>query len=479
MCTARGPLPRRAFDNSSGQTAIAAVRRALAAIGAPRDLAAIRTVSLDGRGLQFREAERQGRSPDSTFGSAHQERFGVDFAAGRVAFEFRTSDPTVGPRWRRVIYHDGEEIVLNFGAHTASRTPGREAAQLSYARRLPLALLREAADHPESLSYESPAVVYMPKDGGAIRLQFDPADGRLAAVESSVDFPGEGVRPVRFEYFGKIEPEPGIRLPAGHRERLGGRLLEELRYTDARLNRPSDVFEVPEDFRALVDPPGTVAAIGPGVYLVENLFSYNLLFVEFRNFVVAVEAPAPYPGLNGIPARTAAGGREISEAYRNKIRKTIPGKPLRYVVITHHHSDHAGGAAVFADAGATLLASPGDRRFLEELAPGASVETVADERFISDGTQEMRIFNVGTNPHSDEMLVVYLPGLRFLYQSDLFFPDDRSVSRSGHYPPVMQFFAAWLSGRRLAPSKIFGFHTSGFQTMEDVADVLSGASHRK
>jgi hypothetical protein len=178
VCTAREPLPRRATRDSSGQTAIAAVRRALAAIGAPRDLAAIRTVNLDGRGLQFREAERQGRSPDSALGAAHRERIGVDFAAGRVAFEFRTSDPTVGPRWRRVICHDGQEIVLNFGTHTASRTPGREAARLSYARRLPLALLREAADHPEGLSFESSGVIYRPNGGGAIRLQFDPAEGR-------------------------------------------------------------------------------------------------------------------------------------------------------------------------------------------------------------------------------------------------------------------------------------------------------------
>ena len=38
-----------------------------------------------------------------------------------------------------------------------------------------------------------------------------------------------------------------------------------------------------------------------------------------------------------------------------RIKETIPGKPIRYVAVTHHHGDHIGGLRSFIAEGATVI----------------------------------------------------------------------------------------------------------------------------
>ena len=41
--------------------------------------------------------------------------------------------------------------------------------------------------------------------------------------------------------------------------------------------------------------------------------------------------------------------------------KTLTDKPIKYVILTHNHGDHSGGAAKLQAMGATLLISAADR----------------------------------------------------------------------------------------------------------------------
>src|SRR5215471_7337569 len=50
------------------------------------------------------------------------------------------------------------------------------------------------------------------------------------------------------------------------------------------------------------------------------------------------------------------------------IRKTTD-KPIRYVLDSHHHGDHAYGNAVFSKAGSSILSSSGTARWLREKGP--------------------------------------------------------------------------------------------------------------
>ena len=74
------------------------------------------------------------------------------------------------------------------------------------------------------------------------------------------------------------------------------------------------------------------------------------MFVEFEEFVVAVDAPVGYPLLNELPASDVAPGPTadwLSRRYLELIREAVPDKPVRYLVLSHFHNDHAGGLRAF------------------------------------------------------------------------------------------------------------------------------------
>ena len=83
-------------------------------------------------------------------------------------------------------------------------------------------------------------------------------------------------------------------------------------------------------------PPSTKLA--DGVYKING--AYNSLAVEFKSYVIVVEGP-----------QSAARG----EAVVDEVKHLFPGKPIRYVVNTHPHSDHSSGLAAFIAEGANTI----------------------------------------------------------------------------------------------------------------------------
>jgi glyoxylase-like metal-dependent hydrolase (beta-lactamase superfamily II) len=89
----------------------------------------------------------------------------------------------------------------------------------------------------------------------------------------------------------------------------------------------------------------TVQTIGPGVYFHQGDIRRghsNNGWIVFDDFVLVIEANFP------------SGAQVVMP----KIRETSD-KPVRFVFNTHHHGDHAYGNQLWADAGATIVASEG------------------------------------------------------------------------------------------------------------------------
>src|SRR5207249_11592153 len=78
----------------------------------------------------------------------------------------------------------------------------------------------------------------------------------------------------------------------------------------------------------------------------------NNIWIVFEDYVVVVDANFP----------KEAG--DVIEA----IKKTTD-KPIRYVLDTHHHGDHAYGNAVFGKAGASIVAQTNCARLLRVNGP--------------------------------------------------------------------------------------------------------------
>src|SRR5215210_1382854 len=125
----------------------------------------------------------------------------------------------------------------------------------------------------------------------------------------------------------------------------------------ARQDAPRKVDEKPPEMKF-----NEVKEIAPGVFFRYSSISAtdktvpfggsNHVWVVFKDYVVVIDANFPKPAGDVLAA----------------IQKTTD-KPIKYVLDTHHHGDHAYGNAVWAKAGAKVLSSKNCARLLKTNGP--------------------------------------------------------------------------------------------------------------
>ena len=167
----------------------------------------------------------------------------------------------------------------------------------------------------------------------------------------------------------------------------------------------------------------TSEKLGDGVYrLTTGPGSYDSLIVEFKDYMMMLEA-----------GQSEARGL----AYIAETKKLIPNKPIRYVMNTHPHSDHTGGLPALVAEGATIITQKNNAAFFEKalntprtllndtLAKNpkkAKVEAVSEKKVYSDGTQTVEMYHVSPVPHSNGLMVAYIPKEKVLFQGDFSLP---------------------------------------------------------
>jgi len=196
----------------------------------------------------------------------------------------------------------------------------------------------------------------------------------------------------------------------------------------AKTNPPDlEALAPPPANRPAGPPPGgpppaftvTSEKLGDGVWrLTTGAGSYDSVIVEFKSYVMMLEA-----------------GQSIarSSAYLEEIKKLVPNKPIRYVVNTHPHSDHTGGLPALVAEGATIVTQKNNEKFLQGalntprtllddvLAKNpkkARIETVSEKKVYSDGTRSVELYHIYPAPHSNGLLVAYIPKEKILFQGD-------------------------------------------------------------
>jgi glyoxylase-like metal-dependent hydrolase (beta-lactamase superfamily II) len=117
-------------------------------------------------------------------------------------------------------------------------------------------------------------------------------------------------------------------------------------------------------------------------------------------------------------------GPERAEAYKAAIA-SVTDQPVRYLVYSHDHADHATGGEVFADT-ATFISHRNAVAKLAALAdPRTPVPEIAftDQLTIELGGKPIELYYTGRN-HSDNSIVLLYPERRLLFAVD-FIPVDR------------------------------------------------------
>lgn len=134
------------------------------------------------------------------------------------------------------------------------------------------------------------------------------------------------------------------------------------------------------------------------------------------------------------------------------IRK-VTDKPIKYVVNTHTHLDHALGNCVFANLGAAVISHEADRSSLEANGAlmlrdigkkGLKPEDVAgtevavpklaftDQMLIDLGGEEVRLIRFAPS-HTAGSTVVYLPAQKILFSGDILFTDFHPFLADGDF----------------------------------------------
>lgn len=212
--------------------------------------------------------------------------------------------------------------------------------------------------------------------------------------------------------------------------------------------------------------------LAKGIYVIENItettgqWSYNVLFAEFDDHVLVAEAPI---------------GDEFSQRIIKTIQETIPGKPVRYVVQSHHHSDHLGGIRGYIANGTTIITTPDQQPVIELIAkapynlypdrqaknPKSATFKLVDngKLILKDKTQEAVVYDIGPNPHAKGMLIIHFPKEKILYQADM-------VNRS-EYPhnKSTDDFIVKMKKLKLAVDTMVGLHGITLNR-EEVAKLL-------
>ena len=113
------------------------------------------------------------------------------------------------------------------------------------------------------------------------------------------------------------------------------------------------------------------------------------------------------------------GRPQAAKTYLEEIRK-ITKAPIKYLIYSHHHYDHAAGGKVFKDEGATVVAHRRAKERLAQLkAPDLVIpdQVVDGKRTIKLGGTTLDLVYTGRN-HSDSSIVMLLPKEKILFAVD-------------------------------------------------------------
>ncbi|MDH3241392.1 MAG: MBL fold metallo-hydrolase [Alphaproteobacteria bacterium] len=209
----------------------------------------------------------------------------------------------------------------------------------------------------------------------------------------------------------------GVKFPMRMTVTYGPHPALEVRFTEVRFNVAADI-KPPKGLKARGQRVKAEKA-ADGIWHMTG-GSHHSVAIEMADHVIVFEAPL-----------SSARGEAVIAA----VKKTIPGKPIRFVINSHHHFDHSGGLRAFVAEGATIITHRSNKAFYvnafaaprtlrpDRMATEGRMATflpVGRKHVISDGTRRIELHALTGNPHCESNLIAVLPKERIMLVADAY-----------------------------------------------------------
>jgi hypothetical protein len=466
----------------AGQSGADLVRQAIAAQGGADALRRLTGLTAKGTARFFEPGQSRAAGGEPRFLGTANFEITWDLAKGMARTTWDRDQQYPLPAVK-LNYSETVLPTLGFvttGATSQAMSGIRVAAHLRELERASPRLLLKAMDNPANVRGVEPLQMgdrFLPAvsfaDGGTTFLiLFDPATNLPAAIRTRDDdnIFGDSNYDLVLDGWTQVG---GARVARSLTYRINNVDVARLNYATVTptTNLPADAFAVPASVRAGAKPPATanvpyqwvlrrlfltrftdsdaiiypeggrlsLVELAPNVQHVQGGTANNLI-VAMKDYLIVFDAP--YGELQS---------RWVIDAAKAK----YPGKPIRYLVLTHHHMDHTGGMRTYVAEGATVIVPSEAREYFEKVirAPHTLVLDeqqknprtpviygVYENMTIKDDTAEIRLYNLSAasnanaprleNAHAEGMLIGHLVGPKLIYVTDLISPRGVAIERS-------------------------------------------------
>lgn len=363
------------------------------------------------------------------------------------------------------IINGEDSFQLNLRAGTVARIaePDYDTTSGPFVRVTPALLLRTLKEREANAHFLGETTVdgtaynvvgFSMTVGPAISLYLEKGANLLRRSERV--FPGFGLVEYRFDDY--VEKN-GVIYNQSFTLLLNG---------DVNLERDIRSVKVNESLEPLLDVPTTLVAIpeqqpdplsrqelSEGVWLIGGNGTYAM-FVDMGDYIFAAGGAA------GIPDRI------------DSLREVVGDKPVRYGMLTHHHSDHVLGVTAYEEEGATLIAAKAHERVARNAAEDGEnlkIKLVEDNMVLEANDRRVEIIDIGPTAHTEHLLVAWLPEEGILFEADHF-----AMPQAGPVPPAVtstKSFARALAARGLEVQHFVSAHSPKTGTPADLQEALN------